>query len=479
MGSVAHLGGIIMPWDRCGKEIAGLRFRIGALMVIRECLRLFFAWIMLWAAAVVGLRAVFRIDPFVLLWGGVGLVVAAVVGSLLAMRKVPSAGSLRAVLDRHGRMGGLLMAAGDTDIGQWSQQISQVPMPAVYWQSGRQWMQLTAAIGFLAAALLAPDRYLPSGGETALQLGGQMRQLAEKIQVLKQEEILPPEKAQVLERDLDRLRQDASGRDPAKSLEALDHMEQSFSKAAADAAQSAVQQTETASRAQELAAALDAAKGRMDPKQFSEAMKELAHMAQEAAEEDESLDESLSEELQEALREGSLSDDQLRELCKDLKQCKASQRAKLAKLVEARLVDAAELRMCDKAGQCDEAALACALGQCKDGDELAELMASCEMPGRGGVTRGRGDAKMTWQSKVKKADAAFKEKVLPPAALSSLKKSRLAGVSASDPKSATQGGGSTGGALNSSQAGGGEARTQTILPEHEKTVQRYFGREKK
>ena len=97
----------------------------------------------------------------------------------------------------------------------------------------------------------------------------------------------------------------------------------------------------------------------------------------------------------------------------------------------------------------------------------------------GRVNRGRGDAAMTWQQGVDKEDAAFKEKVLPPAAVASLKKSRLAGISVGDPTSAKPAGGSSGGALGSAQAGGGEARTQIILPEHEKTVQRYFNREKK
>ena len=38
---------------------------------------------------------------------------------------------------------------------------------------------------------------------------------------------------------------------------------------------------------------------------------------------------------------------------------------------------------------------------------------------------------------------------------------------------------SSGGALTDAQAGNGEAHTQLILPEHERTVQRYFERGKK
>ena len=324
------------------------------------------------------------------------------------------------------------------------------------------------------------DRYLPSGSETALQIGGEMQKLTDKIQVLKQEQILPPEKARVLEKDLDRIHQEALGKDPAKTMEAIDHLEHSLDKAADDAAESAIKQTETASGAQALAASLQSAEGQMDPKQFSEAMKELAHLAQEAAAESQSLAESLPEELRKALEKGELTDEQLRELCKTLKECKACQRAKLVKLIEARLVDAAELDLCEKAGECDEAALVDALCRCKDGKQLAEAVASCDprLAGRGG-SRGGGPAVMTWSKGTDKEGTAFKEKVLPPAAVASLKESRLAGISVGDPTSAKPAGGSSGDALGSAQAGGGEARTQIILPEHEKTVQRYFNREKK
>ena len=83
------------------------------------------------------------------------------------------------------------------------------------------------------------------------------------------------EKAKAIEKDLDRLRQEAVGKDPAKTMEALDHLEQSFSKSAAEAAESVIKQAEKASQVQDLAEALQAAQGQMDPKKCSEAMKEL------------------------------------------------------------------------------------------------------------------------------------------------------------------------------------------------------------
>jgi hypothetical protein len=308
-----------------------------------------------------------------------------------------------------------------------------------------------------------------------------MQKLTDKIQVLKQEQILPPDKAQVLEKDLDRVHQEALGKDPAKTMEAIDHLEQSLSKAAVDAAESAIKQTETASRVQELADALQTAQGRMDPKQFTAAMKELAHMAAQAAAENKALADSLPDELKDACQQNGLTDAQLQALGKALKACKASERAKMVKLVRAKLVDADQLICCDKAGECDEAALVDALCQCKNGKKLADVLAACDcnLAGRGGPGGGGPAAVMTWSKGADKEGAAFKEKVLPAAAVASFKESRLAGISTGDPTSAKPTGGSSGGVLGSAQAGGGEARTQIILPEHEKTVQRYFDRGKK
>jgi hypothetical protein len=84
---------------------------------------------------------------------------------------------------------------------------------------------------------------------------------------------------------------------------------------------------------------------------------------------------------------------------------------------------------------------------------------------------------MTWADGVERDDVAFEEKALPPGAVASLKDSQLQGVSLGDPTSAEPSPESAGGALDVSTAGRGSARTQVILPEHRKAIQRYFARE--
>jgi hypothetical protein len=458
--------------------ILAFQVRVRNLLVARECLRLSTGWIMIWAAVAVGLRAILAVDRMSLAWGAAGLLATVGAGVVLARRKVPSTDTVRAVLDGHGALGGLLMAAGEGDIGRWGPRVSGVSAPVLRWRGSGQGLRLTASIAFLLMAFLVPDRSLVSSEAVALQVGGEVQKLNDQLQVLKEEQIVPPEKADVLEKDIERVGQDASGKDPAKTLEAVDHLEQAFRQAAAEASQSAIKQTETASGVEELAQALQKVQKEMDPQQSSEAMKELARLAQQAAAENKLLADGLSDELKAACGEGELTEAQLAELVRALKECKDCQRGKIAKLVKARLVDAAELKRCDNARQCDEAALADLLCQCKDGKRLAEALL-CERPGRGGVTRGRADAAMTWTDPSRREGTKFQEKVLPPGPVGSLKESRLVGVSAGDPTAAKPGDGSTGGSLDSAQSGGGEGRSQTILPEHEKTVQRYFDRGKK
>ena len=82
-------------------------------------------------------------------------------------------------------------------------------------------------------------------------------------------------------------------------------------------------------------------------------MKELARLTEEAAAENQALADSLSEELKDAGQLGNLSDAQLRELSKLLKNCKACEREKLLRMIDAKLIDADQIMLCDKAGDGD------------------------------------------------------------------------------------------------------------------------------
>jgi hypothetical protein len=463
--------------DYHNPRIAAFRFRVRCVLTLRHALQLALAWTMIWAAAVVALRV--SGADFSFWWGLLGYLPAVAAAVWLANRCVPSRAVAMAILDRGGRLGGLLMTAGEMEIHGWRDRISNVPQPAVRFDARRHCLLLLCAIAFLAVAAMTPDKYLPSAETEPLQLGQQMQELSAKVEALKQEQILPPEKAQVLEKNLEQIRQEAAGNDPAKTLEALDHLEQSFSQAAEEAAESAQKRAQAAGRLEELADALQEAQDQMDPQQFSEAMSELNELAQQAAADNASLLDGLDGDLLDSLQQGNLSPEQLSQLSGALKNLKACDLKQIENLIKARLIDASELEKIEAAGECDGEALAAILVQCENAGQIANAINGDGLPGRGGVSRGRGDAAITWKDEASKEDIAFKEQTLTPAAIASLKESRLLGTSVGDPKSPQPGGASAGGALESAQAGGGSARTQLILPEHDKTVQKYFNREKK
>src|SRR5262249_39247807 len=279
-----------------------------------------------------------------------------------------------------------------------------------------------------------------------------------------------------LEQKLYQIAAEASGEDPAKTWEALDHFANSVEKTAKDAVDNANARQALSDRAEALAEGLMAGGEGLDAKTMAEAMKTLSLMMQGAMKENEMLSGSLSTETQEAIKSGALNQEHLKDISKALKQNKSAMGNRLSKLAKSGAINPNAL----KGG---------ATGKPRDNSRLADFLKEnaqkmsvgesvnqwCENPGKGGVNRGRADAAMTWTDGTSEKDAKFKEKVLPPSSVSGLDDSQLAGLSATAP-SVDNTGITTHGALNTAKSGGGSAYTQQILPRHKGVVKRYFER---
>lgn len=462
------------------RSVASTRAKIGAVLGLRAFVTALSIWLLAWGTVVLALRAGFAIPRGPLAWGALGILGAAAFGIIVALRKQPTMAAVRALLDGHWRCGGLLMAAGDTNTGGWMlHESTSAATPRIAWDGRRQCGILLCCVLFALFAFVVPARFLEQPNSQRLVVADEVEKLAAKIEVLKEEKILPPEKAEGLEQALDELERDAAGNDPSKTWEALDHLEQALTKAAAEAAEDKARAAEKAAEAEELASALDEAHNQMAASELTKAMKLLADDMKMAAQENESLDGALAEAMKQLAEGGQLDPAQLAELAQAMGNCKAGNLAALGRLCEARLIDPSLLSQ--MRGQCeiDPDALADLLAACDgEGFCLADALAQCNKPGRGGITRGRGDAAMTWTDGASAENTAFKEKVLPPGAVASVKDSTLQGVSVGDPTADAPGESTAaGGALDTSNAGRGSARTQVILPEHRKAVERYFARE--
>jgi hypothetical protein len=339
--------------------------RLAGLLIWRQALGLLTLFFFVWGTTVLALRAALGTPRLPLLWGLVGLVPCLAAAFLAARRRFPAIAAVRALLDRESRSGGLLMAGAEGPLGRWQEALPPVYLPQVRWQSRRAWLLLAASAAFVGLAFLMPQSLADLGSGPRLEIDKDVAKLADQIEVLKDERILEPQRAEDLKKKLEEVREDAQGRDPAKTLEALDHLENVTQKTAREAAEEASRKSEKLAQAESLADALQKAGDKMDPKLRSEVMAELAARARKAAAEKDLAD--LDPELAEALGKGSLSEADLKKLAEALKDSKGALGKRIARLAKAGLLDPDALKKCDKACECKGESLAEYLKDCKSG----------------------------------------------------------------------------------------------------------------
>jgi hypothetical protein len=453
-----------------------------ATLALRHALKWSAAWLFFWGLAVLVLRAAFGADALPLLWGLTALALILAAALVAAVRRRPSAASAYALVDRVFSCGGLVMASSEATLGAWESQVPPLRAPALRWRDRRTPVLFAAACVFAGASFAVPRWFVAAAAGNPLRVEKEVAALKEQIEALKEEKILPPEQAAEMEERLRQTAEAASGEDPAKTWEALDHLSEVTAKAARASAEEALREAEKLARAEALAGGLANDASKLDSAALAEGMKELAKMVDKAAAESAALKEGLSKKLSEACKSGSLTPGQCGELAKALGECREGLAVSLGRLGDAKLIDAelagrcASLQPGEGAGEGLAAFLKDSAGENAGLSSLEQINLWLDGgPGRGGVTRGRGDAPMTWKDPSSKEGTEFKEEALAPGA-GSLKDSRLMGVSVGAPTVEAAGGPAKSGALNETQSGGGSANTRTVLPRHRGAVQRYFER---
>ncbi len=456
-------------------SIRRFRTRVAGLLALRYTLVLAAVWGFAWGLAVLFLRAAFGTERQPLLWGLLGFAVAVVAAAVAAVRRMPARRSVRALLDKVSNCGGLLMAGEETDLGPWRDAMPAIERPRIIWRSGQTWCVFCAAAAFVLLGFAIPQRYVDmNAARPPLDVTDDVARIKEQIELLEEEAIIEEQRAETLEQKLDQTAADASGTEPGKTLEALDHLEQELRKGAEEAAEAALAQAEQLAAAENLAAQLDQAAGQLDEKDLAQAMKELSALMEQALSENESLlNEALDEKLLNACKDGKLCQADLAKLCKACQLSKDQLSEMVKKLAEAKMIDAEMMAKCEGCSQCNNDRLLAFLA--KSGMNACEGIATGNCPGRGAVTRGRGDAALTWKDPSTKENTEFQEQVLPPN-LAGLKDSTRVGVSLSAPK-VEDVGSSSGGALGGAATGSGSAFTAKVLPRHKGAVKRYFERQ--
>ncbi len=448
--------------------------RITVLLIFRTALRCATVWLLAVGVAVLVARVTGLVASHWLIGGLIGLVPVIAGAAWVEWRRRPQLATVRAAMDRHNHAGGLLMAAAQADVSAW-QNGSKPAQPVVRWNSGRPMTLFCAAAIFLGASMLMPERFIVGAAQRPLDVGKLVTELTEQITALEEEKILPEDKALELKKELARLGKESAARDPAKTWESLDHLKQSNSDLAKQAAEEAIQKTDAMKQAETLAAALgllpDSASSLLE-----RAMQDLASLLQQAKLEQGLLAAKLPEELLKAAKDGKLNAEQLKELMKALQANKDKLGDVLNKLANLKMIDPKLLEACKNAGQCpNPAGLAAFLAE--NGANLDSVLLVVQSFSQGGVGRGRGDAPLTWTDPSDESGMKFKDTALPMGPLSGLKDAQLVGISRSAPEVTGDKETASAGALAGAEAGGGAANVQQLLPRHKGAVQRFFKRE--
>ena len=434
-------------------------------------------WFFVWGVVVLAARisGVARGDW--LLLGVAGFLPLALLAILREKQRLPAFAKVRADYDRLRACGGVIMAEEAADTSAWQTKLPDPAVPALRWRSGRTMGLFGLSAAFVAVALLLPERLTAFGSRPPLEVGQLVKQLQAEVQTLEQEKILDETKAKDLDQQLSKLKEDASGVDPNKTWEALDHIKESNSNAAKQAAEEALSKLNSLSQAETLAAALKqaAAGGGLGRETATRAAQDLAGMLKDAKLEDGLLKGEIPSELLSSL--DGLSKEDLEKLMRALEFNKSHLSMSVSNLAKLRLISAEMLSKCNGAAKrYDPDALAaylCSSG-CTNCNSFAAVAYSyC----RGGIDRGRGDAPMTWKDESDPNGAKFKEESLPPS--SRLSDAELVGVSRAAPQLSGDDVVAGHGALASATSSGGSAHAQVILPRHRQAVQRFFKRDEK
>jgi hypothetical protein len=160
----------------------------------------------------------------------------------------------------------------------------------------------------------------------------------------------------------------------------------------------------------------------------------------------------------------------------------------LREMIEKEQLELAEIRKQCEGGECSQ----CGQGNCEGGQcqgnkpgQCSQCGGQCEsgqstcttcqgnIPGRGGITRGRGDAELSWGDESDEQGVRFKETVLPPGFLEDAK-DEVVGVRLSAPEVDPASTAARGSATDVEPTTGRETWGRRLRPRHKEIVREYF-----
>jgi hypothetical protein len=329
--------------DLQNQAIQQFRRRLTVLLVLKYALPLATLWGFIWGTAVIALRAS-GMERKPLLWGLMGLAACLTAALLRARRQMPPETTIRALLDEQSGCGGLLMAGAEQELGAWRQRLPALNLPYLHWDGRRAGTLLAIAAGFVFLSFLVPQGLADLHFRSPLEIDQEIGRLLQQIALLKGESMLDPKRAEMLAEKAAHLREHSSGKDPARTLEALDHLRHLAQEAAKQATEQNTNRSQHLGEAQVLAEALLRNADLLDPQLVKGVLAELNNLVGE---------DSLPPEVREALRQQQFDPEQMKKLAGVLRGHMDQLKGRMEKLHMAGLIDAETLARCREAGECD------------------------------------------------------------------------------------------------------------------------------
>lgn len=471
------------PPTTLDQRMERFRRRAAVLGAFSRGIRWLAVWGLGWGALVLVARAGLGWDGAWPLWGLSGVPGIFAVALFGAWRARPGREQVRALFDDHHGHGGLLMAAGEKDIGAWAERLPRLagsaktrpPDPRLRWRDPGALGRLALALGFLLAAVLLPIPR-PAADPRPLAIDERVQGIEEKIEQLAEEELLDERTRRDLELDLAKVAEEADAHSPARAWETLDHLDESLARHAAEGADAVAREGQRLAALDAVADGLEQAG--LDPELRQGALDEVRAMTAEAAAADRLLGDALARQLAALAAElgegsGAASFERLRAA---LGEGLGELGDTLERLRESGLIDLQTLQRAQRLlERRDDSSLIRYLTENKKPKSVQVCEGGSGPDGRGGVQRGPGHAPLALDGDPSPEGLELIPEMLGPAGLAALEKSRLLGVSVAAP-TPEDGLPAAGGALDGVSAGAGGARTRDLLPQHRRTVERFFER---
>ena len=417
------------------------------------------------------------------LWLVSGAVPVAFVAWWISGRELFSRTESVALLDNRLEAGGLLMTLCEAPDELWEERLPQLE---TLWKTSlpqyrpvRFARQMAGPFVFVLAACLVPLREVEAAPTLKNTAGEQATsQLQELLTELEKSDVLEEEEKQELEDEIARLVEET--RDTPlthEKWETVDALQERMRMRVETTA------AELATAQQALAALKNAADG--DFSQLSiesmemlskDVLETLQKMADKGA--FDKMPRELKDQLQRLMKNNKGGGLQLPKEPAELSETLDN----LNDFLEGESKKLSELRSKCKGGKCQGCAECEAGCTCSGPTDVACTCPNCpnaggqgtgNMPGSGGISRGRGDADLTWGDESTLENTKFKESVLPPGMLDK-PRDEVVGVTIAVPETDVAGSAPRSAARAATAASGDETWKGTVRPRHRSVVKRYF-----